>query len=182
VQVLKVAEREEPIHPERADQLRHLVVPAPRRIPRRIVAGDVADRRDDRCTARVRLRLPRRSIRARRGDERRDRHEHHRPPHGHLPETRARLSNARRWSRSNRSGIEALLGSQHDDTLTGDAVDNTILGRAGDDTLTGDAVDNTILGRAGDDTLDGVAGTDVLDGGNGAGACLNREDVSNREA
>src|SRR5450755_1409305 len=52
------------------------------------------------------------------------------------------------------SGIENLIGSAYDDTLTGDAGANVISGGAGND---------TIIGGAGADTLDGGAGADTVD-------------------
>ena len=59
------------------------------------------------------------------------------------------------------TSIENLIGSAHDDTLTGDAGINTLIGGAGADALSGDG---------GDDDLRGGAGTDVLDGGDGTDA------------
>ena len=56
--------------------------------------------------------------------------------------------------------IEALVGSNYNDTLTGGSGDDTLQGGAGDDTLTG---------GAGDDVMDGGTGTgnDTLTGGDG---------------
>jgi len=74
------------------------------------------------------------------------------------------------------SAIQNLLGSNFDDTLTGDAGDNiiagaggndTIFGMAGVDTLYGDAGADTLFGGNNDDTLSGGAGNDSLDGGSG---------------
>ena len=59
--------------------------------------------------------------------------------------------------------IEAVEGSDFDDTLTGDAGANLIEGGDGDDLLTG---------NAGDDTLDGDAGFDVVSY-RGSGASVN---------
>lgn len=56
-------------------------------------------------------------------------------------------------------GIEGLLGTSHDDALTGDKGSNTLEGGAGHDRLTG---------LAGADTLDGGSGRDRLTGGTGA--------------
>jgi Ca2+-binding RTX toxin-like protein len=56
-------------------------------------------------------------------------------------------------------GIEALIGSDHADTLVGDTVGNTLRGGQGDDAL---------WGNAGDDTLEGGAGADLLQGQDGA--------------
>ncbi len=54
--------------------------------------------------------------------------------------------------------IENLIGSAHDDELTGDDGANTLTGGGGDDTL---------LGLNDDDELDGGNGHDILDGGKG---------------
>lgn len=50
-------------------------------------------------------------------------------------------------------GVEAVIGSHHDDTL---------VGRAGDESLRGGAGDDTIEGGAGTDDLTGDDGTDTL--------------------
>jgi len=72
-------------------------------------------------------------------------------------------------------------------TATGDGSDTLVgiedmLGSQNDDTLTGDSADNTIMGRDGDDVLDGATGTDTLDGGAGTDTCLNGEDLTDCEA
>lgn len=54
--------------------------------------------------------------------------------------------------------IERVVGSDHNDTLRGDAGNNTLEGGAGDDLLEG---------RDGDDVLGGGFGNDILDGGAG---------------
>jgi len=56
------------------------------------------------------------------------------------------------------TGIEALSGSNFDDTLIGDDGANSLTGRTGNDTL---------IGGGGDDFLRGGAGNDVMDGGSG---------------
>ncbi len=66
------------------------------------------------------------------------------------------------------SGFEGVVGSEHADTLTGDAEDNLLEGLGGDDTLSGDDGADTLSGGAGDDGLDGGAGDDILSGGRGA--------------
>jgi len=71
------------------------------------------------------------------------------------------------------SGIEDVLGSQNDDTISGDAGPNGLWGGAAND---------TILGADGDDYLDGGNGTDTLDGGNGTDTCKNGETNTNCEA
>ncbi|MGI9276747.1 MAG: LamG-like jellyroll fold domain-containing protein [Endozoicomonas sp.] len=61
------------------------------------------------------------------------------------------------------TGIENIVGSSFDDTLTGDDEDNSLVGGAGDDTL---------QGGVGFDRLDGGAGTDTLYAGRGADTLL----------
>ena len=56
------------------------------------------------------------------------------------------------------TSIENLIGSKHDDVLTGDAGNNYIRGRIGDDQMNG---------GDGNDYLQGDAGADTIDGGNG---------------
>ena len=58
------------------------------------------------------------------------------------------------------TSIENLIGSNHDDTLTGDAGNNALYGFAGDDHLVGGMGDDHLEGGAGDDRLDGGAGSD----------------------
>ena len=56
--------------------------------------------------------------------------------------------------------IENLLGSDHDDQLSGDARANRLRGLGGNDRLTGGAGDDELTGGAGADMLDGGAGVD----------------------
>ncbi|WP_131800947.1 calcium-binding protein, partial [Methylovorus sp. MM2] len=58
------------------------------------------------------------------------------------------------------------INSNQFDTLTGDTFLDTLL--IGNDSLEGNASNNTILGLAGNDTLKGLGGNDTLDGGAGA--------------
>ncbi|NJO55091.1 MAG: cadherin-like domain-containing protein, partial [Rhodospirillales bacterium] len=60
------------------------------------------------------------------------------------------------------SGIEQVVGSAFDDTLTGDDGDNAFLGGAGNDTVNGGGGNDIILGDAGADTLIGGAGIDQV--------------------
>ena len=64
--------------------------------------------------------------------------------------------------------IEIIIGSDFDDTLTGDGEDNVFNGAGGDDTLIGGVGIDTLNGDAGDDTLIGGPGGDVFDGGSGS--------------
>ncbi|WP_420547169.1 Ig-like domain-containing protein [Curvivirga sp.] len=72
------------------------------------------------------------------------------------------------------SGFENVIGSDHDDTLSGDDTANKLEGGAGEDTLTGLAGADILSGGAGNDTIEagadqdhveGGAGADILDGG-----------------
>ena len=56
------------------------------------------------------------------------------------------------------TGIDNVIGSSHDDKLTGGAGKNTLEGGSGKD---------TVNGRGGADVLDGGRGDDTLDGGDG---------------
>ncbi|MES2907340.1 MAG: hypothetical protein V4691_10045, partial [Pseudomonadota bacterium] len=57
--------------------------------------------------------------------------------------------------------IENLLGSNFDDTLTGDVSGNILNGRSGNDTLNGGDGDDILIGGAGADSLAGGNGTDT---------------------
>jgi uncharacterized delta-60 repeat protein len=61
--------------------------------------------------------------------------------------------------------IENVLGSQNNDTLTGDAGANILAGSGGHDSLVGGAGNDTLYGDAGTDSLTGGAGDDIIDGG-----------------
>ncbi|WP_342240933.1 beta strand repeat-containing protein [Inquilinus sp. OTU3971] len=63
------------------------------------------------------------------------------------------------------SGIENVVGSNHDDSLTGDAGNNLLEGGNGDDTLVGGAGNDLLRGGAGLDQLDGGAGNDTVEAG-----------------
>lgn len=63
--------------------------------------------------------------------------------------------------------IENLVGSIHDDTLSGRGSANLIDGGAGNDSLFGGAGADSLLGGAGNDTLRGADGLDTMDGGAG---------------
>ena len=64
--------------------------------------------------------------------------------------------------------IENVVGSRHDDVLTGDRQANELQGLAGNDMLDGDEGDDTLSGGEGDDVLDGGDEDDTLQGGPGA--------------
>ena len=65
------------------------------------------------------------------------------------------------------SRIEDVVGSAHDDRITGDGAGNRLTGGAGDDALTGDAGDDALAGGDGNDRLVGNTGDDTLAGGAG---------------
>ena len=64
-------------------------------------------------------------------------------------------------------GIEALIGSAYNDSLTGDSAANTLTGGAGNDLLSGAAGNDSLYGGDGNDTLAGGTGSDRLEGGAG---------------
>lgn len=63
------------------------------------------------------------------------------------------------------SEIENLIGSAHDDTLSGNESSNVLSGGAGNDTLSGRGGNDSLYGEAGNDTLEGGAGDDSISGG-----------------
>jgi Ca2+-binding RTX toxin-like protein len=63
------------------------------------------------------------------------------------------------------SGIENLVGSAFDDTLTGSSTINVLTGGAGMDILDGGAGNDSLIGGTGDDALIGGVGNDTIDGG-----------------
>ena len=67
--------------------------------------------------------------------------------------------------------IENVMGTEHDDTITGTDnvnVGNSLWGLGGNDTLSGREGPDMLFGGAGDDTLDGGDEDDTLEGGPGA--------------
>lgn len=65
------------------------------------------------------------------------------------------------------TGIEVLVGSNFDDTLTGDDNVNALNGGLGNDTLVGNGGNDKLIGEKGDDTIDGGDGNDVIGGSDG---------------
>jgi Ca2+-binding RTX toxin-like protein len=63
------------------------------------------------------------------------------------------------------TGIENLIGSDFNDSLTGDTDDNVIHGLDGHDSITGGDGKDTLFGGGGADTLTGQNGNDTLYGG-----------------
>ena len=64
--------------------------------------------------------------------------------------------------------IEHVIGSEHDDALTGSRVANSLWGMGGNDELDGLRGNDNLYGGSGDDNLDGGRGDDTLEGGYGA--------------
>ena len=62
------------------------------------------------------------------------------------------------------SNIEQVIGSDFDDTITGDVGDNYLEGRIGDDTVSGAAGNDEVNGGSGSDFLRGGRGQDTLEG------------------
>ena len=58
--------------------------------------------------------------------------------------------------------IEAARGTNGDDDITGDAMDNRLEGRSGNDRLNGGDGDDWLEGQAGNDTIDGGDGFDTV--------------------
>ncbi|GJE27980.1 DUF642 domain-containing protein [Methylobacterium organophilum] len=65
------------------------------------------------------------------------------------------------------TGIQHLVGSSHDDRLTGGTENNDLYGGDGNDTIAGGAGINFLSGGAGNDTFVAGGGLDVIDGGSG---------------
>ncbi len=65
------------------------------------------------------------------------------------------------------SNIEAVIGTQQNDTMLGGGNDELLDGNAGDDLLAGNFGNDTLIGGDGNDTLFGSDGNDFLSGGAG---------------
>ena len=65
------------------------------------------------------------------------------------------------------AGIENLVGSDHDDVLTGDGGANTLQGGLGQDWLVSQGGADLLVGGGGHDSLWGGPGDDIIDGGPG---------------
>jgi len=63
--------------------------------------------------------------------------------------------------------IENVRGSTFNDTIVGDANNNSLFGGLGNDTLDGGGGDDQLFGEEGTDTFEASAGNDILDGGVG---------------
>jgi Ca2+-binding RTX toxin-like protein len=69
-------------------------------------------------------------------------------------------------------GIENIVGSQGNDTITLNTGSNVIDGQGGDDNLAGGDSADRLLGGSGNDTLQGDAGNDTLQGDAGSDTLL----------
>jgi Ca2+-binding RTX toxin-like protein len=74
------------------------------------------------------------------------------------------------------AGVENVIGSQANDSITGDGNNNnlqgglgadTISGLGGADTIDGGAGNDSLLGGAGNDSVSGAAGNDIIQGNDG---------------
>ncbi|MBF9030452.1 hypothetical protein HKCCE3408_08600 [Rhodobacterales bacterium HKCCE3408] len=77
--------------------------------------------------------------------------------------TASRTNFAGRWftyENDSLASIEGAIGSEGNDTISGDASDNILEGNFGDDVLNGEAGDDTISGGSGYDTMTGGQGAD----------------------
>ena len=82
------------------------------------------------------------------------------------------------------TGIYDVGGTDFNDTITGDGLENFLYGFAGNDTIRGEANNDRLYGDWGDDVLDGGAGglgTDTLNGGAGNDVCIDGENLSSCE-
>jgi hypothetical protein len=77
-------------------------------------------------------------------------------------------------------GVEDLIGTVHDDLLTGRSGRNTLVGLEGDDRLSGRAGDDGLFGD-GDGFPFPEVSDDVLRGGHGRDVCLHGEVVTGCE-
>jgi Ca2+-binding RTX toxin-like protein len=68
-------------------------------------------------------------------------------------------------------GIEGIIGSPGNDSITGDARADLLSGQSGDDTISGAGADDFLDGGAGDDTLKGGRGTDYCVSGESPSSC-----------
>ena len=64
--------------------------------------------------------------------------------------------------------VENVIGSEHDDAITGNRYVNSLWGNGGNDELDGLRGNDMLFGGSGDDDLDGGRGNDTLEGGYGA--------------
>jgi Ca2+-binding RTX toxin-like protein len=63
------------------------------------------------------------------------------------------------------AAVDNVIGTEFDDTISGNSKANRLEGRGGRDTLLGKSGSDQLLGGTGDDTLEGGPGEDTLEGG-----------------
>lgn len=79
---------------------------------------------------------------------------------------------ASNWGHDTMVNFRNIVGSQHDDRLTGNALGNAILGEGGNDTLFGLAGNDALIGGSGNDHMNGGSGADYCNGGTGTNTFL----------
>jgi Ca2+-binding RTX toxin-like protein len=79
---------------------------------------------------------------------------------------------ASNWGHDTMVNFRNIVGSQHDDRLTGNALGNAILGEGGNDSLFGLAGNDALIGGSGNDHMNGGSGTDYCNGGTGTNTFL----------
>jgi serralysin len=79
------------------------------------------------------------------------------------------------WPTWTITGVETVIGTALNDTITGDFGNNSFTGGEGDDLLDGSGGIDTVLGGGGNDTLYGGFSTDSVNGGAGNDVILVRE-------
>ncbi|PJK27374.1 beta strand repeat-containing protein, partial [Minwuia thermotolerans] len=76
------------------------------------------------------------------------------------------------------ANIEAVRGSDGDDTLIGGADPENFRGNGGNDFISGGVGDDSLFGGFGNDSLNGQEGGDFLDGGDGVDTVLYNQDIT----
>ncbi len=72
------------------------------------------------------------------------------------------------WGMSTFTGIENVMATSANDTISGDALGNHLYGLGGNDTINGKAGNDLLAGGGGNDVITGGAGADILYGQAGA--------------
>ena len=66
------------------------------------------------------------------------------------------------------AGIEHVIGTTFNDTITGNYMNNVLEGRRGNDVIRGDSGNDKVDGEEGNDTVHGDSGNDIVLGGGGS--------------
>jgi len=78
------------------------------------------------------------------------------------------------------TGMEEVVGSGFNDSISGDSAANVLRGGAGNDQIIGGVGNDTLIGGSGNDVLYGQGGADILSGGGGSDTIhFNSNDVIN---